>query len=171
MYTIQPKRNNHVVVFKRPDCRKACSASSNGMFHTTNKALSHCKRYHSARRKRLFRKTEDKVSRATGSLTAYQSAGYGKTAKTVIFRENSVQSDRVSEYGSFRDNVLTFRICNMLIYIYQDSSIILRPAIFSTLSPVPQTKPRATVSLHRSRDITAMTRRNVRLHACAETPK
>lgn len=171
MYTIQPKRNNHTVVRKRPDCRKACSASPNGMSHATKKALSCCKRYHSARRKRLFRKTEDKVSRATGSLTAYQSAGYGKTAKTVIFRENSVQSVRVSEYGSFRDNVLTFSTYNMLIYIYQDSSIILCPPFFPTLSPVPQTKPRAAVSQRRSRDITAMTRRKVRLHACAETPK
>lgn len=171
MYTIQPKRNNHTVVRKRPDCRKACSASPNGMSHATKKALSCCKRYHSARRKRLFRKTEDKAPRAAGSLTTYQSADYGKTAKTVIFRENSVQSVRVSEYGSFRDNVLTFRIYNMLIYIYQNSSIILRPPFFSILSPVPQTKPRATVSRRRSRDITAMTRRKVRLHACAETPK
>lgn len=171
MYTIQPKRNNHTVVRKRPDCRKACSASPNGMSHTTKKALSCCKRHHSARRKRLFRKTEDKVSRATGSLTAYQSAGYGKTAKTVIFHENSVQSVRVSEYGSFRDNVLTFSIYNMLIYIYQNYSAILCPPFFPTLSPVPQTKPRATVSRRRSRDITAMTRRKVRLHACAETPK
>lgn len=171
MYTIQPKRNNHVVVFKRPDCRKACSTSPNSTSHATKKALSCCKRYHSARRKRLFRKTEDKVSRASGSLTAYQSADYGKTAKTVIFRENSVQSDRVSEYGSFRDNVLTFRIYNMLIYIYQNYSAILYPPFFPTLSPVPQTKPRAAVSRRRSRDITAMTRRKVRLHACAETPK
>lgn len=171
MYTIQPKRNNHTVVRKRPDCRKACSASPNGMSHATKKALSCCKRYHSARRKRLFRKTEDKVSRATGSLTAYQSAGYGKTAKPVIFRENSVQSVRVSEYGSFRDNVLTFRIHNMLIYIYQNYSAILCPSFFPTLSPVPQTKPRAAVSRRRSRDITATMRRKVRLHACAETPK
>lgn len=171
MYTKEPKRNNRTAVRKRPDCRKACSASPNGMSHATKKALSCCKRHHSARRKRLFRKTEDKASRAVGSLTTYQSAGYGKTAKTVIFRENSVQSVRVSEYGSFRDNVLTFRIYNMLIYIYQDSSIILRPPFFSILSSVPQTKPRATVSQRRSRDITAMTRRKVRLHACAETPK
>lgn len=171
MYTIQPKRNNHTVVRKRPDCRKACSASPNGMSHATKKALSCCKRYRSARRKRLFRKTEDKAPRAAGSLTTYQSADYGKTAKTVIFRENSVQSVRVSEYGSFRDNVLTFSIYNMLIYIYQDSSIILRPPFFSILSSVPQTKPRAAVSQRRSRDITAMTRRKVRLHACAETPK
>ena len=171
MYTIQPKRNNHVVVFKRPDCRKACSASPNGMSHTTKKALSCCKRHHSARRKRLFRKTEDKVSRATGSLTAYQSADYGKSVKTVIFRKNSVRGVRVSEYGSFRDNVLTFSIYNMLIYIYQNYSAILCPPFFPTLSPVPQTKPRATVSRRRSRDITAMTRRKVRLHACAETPK
>lgn len=171
MYTIQPKRNNHTVVRKRPDCRKACSASPNGMSHATKKALSCCKRYHSARRKRLFRKTEDKVSRATGSLTAYQSADYGKTAKTAIFRENSVQGVRVSEYGSFRDKVLTFRIHNMLIYIYQNYSAILYPPFFPTLSPVPQTKPRVAVSQRRSRDITAMTRRKVRLHACAETPK
>lgn len=171
MYTTQPKRNNHVVVFKRPDCRKACSASPNSTSHATKKALSCCKRYHSARRKRFFRKTEDKASRAAGSLTAYQSAGYGKTAKTVIFRENSVQSVRVSEYGSFRDNVLTFRIYNMLIYIYQNYSAILYPPFFPTLSPVPQTKPRAAVSQRRSRDITAMTRRKVRLHACAETAK
>lgn len=171
MYTIQPKRNNHTVVRKRPDYRKACSASPNGMYHATKKALSCCKRHNSARQKRLFRKTADKVSRAVGSLTAYQSAAYGKTAKTVIFRENSVQSVRVSEYGSFRDNVLTFSIYNMLIYIYQDSSIILRPPFFSILSSVPQTKPRAAVSQRRSRDITAMTRRKVRLHACAETPK
>lgn len=171
MYTIQPKRNNHTVVRKRPDCRKACSASPNGMSHATKKALSCCKRYHSARRKRLFRKTEDKAPRAAGSLTAYLSAGYGKTAKTAIFRENSVRGVRVSEYGSFRDKVLTFSIYNMLIYIYQDSSIILRPPFFSILSSVPHTKPRATVSQRRSRDITAMTRRKVRLHACAETPK
>lgn len=171
MYTKEPKRNNHTVVRKRPDCRKACSASPNGMSHATKKALSCCKRYHSARQKRLFRKTEDKVSRATGSLTVYQSAGYGKTAKTVIFRENSVRGVRVSEYGSFRDNVLTFSIYNMLIFIYQDSSVILRPPFFSILSSVPQTKPRAAVSQRRSRDITAMTRRKVRLHACAETPK
>ena len=171
MYTIQPKRNNHTVVRKRPDCRKACSASPNGMSHATKKALSCCKRHHSARQKRLFRKTEDKVSRATGSLTAYQSAGYGKSVKTVIFRKNSVRGVRVSEYGSFRDNVLTFSIYNMLIYIYQDSFIILRPPFFPILSSVPQTKPRATVSRRRSRDITAMTRRKVRLHACAETPK
>lgn len=171
MYTIQPKRNNNTVVRKRPDCRKACSASPNSTSHATKKALSCCKRYHSARRKRLFRKTEDKVPRAAGSLTTYQSADYGKTAKTVIFRENSVQSVRVSEYGSFRDNVLTFRIYNMLIYIYQNYSAILYPPFFPTLSPVPQTKPRAAVSQRRSRDITAMTRRKVRLHACAETPK
>lgn len=171
MYTIQPKRNNHTVVRKRPDCRKACSASPNGMSHATKKALSCCKRYHSARRKRLFRKIEDKAPRAVGSLTAYQSAGYGKTAKTVIFRENSVQSVRVSEYGSFRDNVLTFRIYNMLIYIYQNYSAILYPPFFPTLSPVPQTKSRAAVSRCRSLYITAMTRRKVRLHACAETPK
>lgn len=171
MYTIQPKRNNQTAVRKRPDYGKACSASPNGMSHATKKALSCCKRYHSARRKRLFRKTEDKVSRATGSLTAYQSADYGKSVKTVIFRENSVRGVRVSEYGSFRDSVLTFSIYNMLIYIYQDSSIILRPPFFSILSSAPQTKPRATVSQRRSRDITAMTRRKVRLHACAETPK
>lgn len=171
MYTIQPKKNNHVVVFKRPDCRKACSASPNSTSHATKKALSCCKRYHSARRKRFFRKTEDKVPRAAGSLTTYQSADYGKTAKTVIFRENSVQSVRVSEYGSFRGNVLTFSIYNMLIYIYQNYSAILYPPFFSTLSSVPQTKPRAAVSRRRSRDITAMTRRKVRLHACAETSK
>lgn len=171
MYTTQPKRNNHVVVFKRPDCRKACSASPNGMSHATKKALSCCKRYHSARRKRLFRKTEDKAPRAAGSLTTYQSADYVKTAKTVIFHENSVRGVRVSEYGSFRDNVLTFRIYNMLIYIYQNYSAILYPPFFPTLSPVPQTKPRAAVSRRRSRDITATMRRKVRLHACAETPK
>lgn len=171
MYTTQPKRNNHVVVFKRPDCRKACSASPNGMSHATKKALSCYKRHHSALQKRLFRKTNDKVPRAVGSLTAYQSAGYGKTAKTVIFRENSVQSVRVSEYGSFRDNVLTFSIYNMLIYIYQNYSAILCPPFFPTLSPIPQTKPRAAVSQRRSRDITVMTRRKVSLHACAETPK
>ena len=59
----------------------------------------------------------------------------------------------------------------MLIYIYQNYSAILCPPFFPTLSPVPQTKPRAAVSQRRSRDITAMTRRKVRLHACAETPK
>lgn len=171
MYTTQPKRNNHVVVFKRPDCRKACSASPNSTSHATKKALSCCKRYHSARRKRLFRKTEDKAPRAAGRLTTYQSADYGKTAKTVIFRENSVRGIRVSEYGSFRDNVLTFRIYNMLIYIYQNYSAILYPPFFPTLSPVPQTKPRAAVLRCRSLYITAMTRRKVRLHACAETPK
>lgn len=171
MYTKEPKRNNHTVVRKRPDCRKACSASPNGMSHATKKALSCCKRYHSARRKRLFRKTEDNVPRATGSLTTYQSADYGKTVKTFIFRENSVRGIRVSEYGSFRDNVLTFSIYDMLIYIYQDCSIIFRPAFFSTLSAVPQTKPRAAVSLHRSCDITTTMRSKVWLHACAETPK
>lgn len=171
MYTIQPKRNNNTVVRKRPDCRKACSASPNGMSHATKKALSCCKRHHSARQKRLFRKTEDKASRAAGSLTTYQSAGYGKTAKTVIFRENSVRGVRVSEYGSFRDNVLTFRIYNMLIYIYQNYSAILYPPFFSILSSVPHTKPRSAVSRCRSLYITATMRRKVRLHACAETPK
>ena len=136
-------------------------------------------------RRRLFRVAKDTIRHdGKGSfakqrikcheppeVTAYQSAGYGKTAKTVIFRENSVRGVRVSEYGSFRDNVLTFRIHNMLIYIYQNYSAILYPPFFPTLSPVPQTKPRAAVSQRRSRDITAMTRRKVRLHACAETPK
>ena len=171
MYTKEPKRNNHTVVRKRPDCRKACSASPNGMSHATKKALSCCKRYHSAQRKRLFRKTEDKAPRAVGSLTAYQSADYGKTAKNVIFRENSVRGIRVSEYGSFRDNVLTFSIYNMLIYIYPNYSAILCPPFFPTLSPVPQTKPRAAVSRCRSRDITTTMRSKVWLHACAETPK
>lgn len=155
MYTIQPKRNNLTVVRKRPDCRKACSASPNGMSHATKKALSCCKRYHSTRRKRLFRKTEDKAPRAVGSLTAYQSADYGKTAKNVIFRENSVRGVRVSEYGSFRDNVLTFSIYNMLIYIYPKLFRHIMSAILShtvTRSSDQATRRCVTVSVTRYHD-------------------
>lgn len=171
MYTIQPKRNNHVVVFKRPDCRKACSASPNSTSHATKKALLCCKRYHSARRKRLFRKTEDKVSRATGSLTAYQSAGYGKTVKSVIFRENSLRADRVSEYGSFRDIVLTSNTQDMLIYVYKDCPMISHPSVFPTLPHVPQSDPRALAPKRDTNIFRAVSWRELPPYACAETPK